>query len=371
MKTHSFLMLLAACAPPLLSVHAGEEEIRLEYVTAPIAGVQSEFARAIRKAMPGVVLITAEKRVGVVSFDGWGTSRQLGYMDVPSGQGSGFFIHDSGYILTNYHVVKGQDSFWITLHDGSEHPARVVGVDPASDLAVLKVENAGEQRFPALRFAAPESVEPGHWAIAIGAPFSLNRTVTVGIVSNKNRSGVGVNAYEDYIQTDASINPGNSGGPLLNSAGDVIGVNDFIMSPSGGNIGLSFAISSGIARSIAEELIAHGRVVRGYLGAIFSPLPHRRGNDSGHGVLVERVYRNSPAAGKLFPDDVVIAVNDRKILNGSELSNALFASRPGDSLKLTLVREGRQLEQVIRLTHAPETSGSHPRRMLLRPIFRE
>ncbi len=362
------LAVTAACMTPYFPSLAGGEKIKLEYAAASISGVQSEFAAAIRKAMPGVVLITAEKRVGVVSFDGWGTSRQFGYMDVPSGQGSGFFIHESGYILTNFHVVKGQDSFWVTLHNGDEHPASVVGVDPASDLAVLQIKNSGRS-FPTLRFAPPESVEPGHWAIAIGAPFSLNRTVTVGIVSSKNRSGVGVNAYEDYIQTDASINPGNSGGPLLNSAGDVIGVNDFIVSPSGGNIGLSFAISSGIARKIAEELIADGRVSRGYLGLVFSPLPHRRGVDGVHGVQVERVFRNSPAAGKLLPDDVIVAVNGTPVLTGSELANAVFASNPGDVLKLSLLRNDEKLEESIRLAPEPKTAGRSQRQMLMRPSF--
>ena len=166
--------------------------------------------------------------------------RRIDYMDVPSGQGSGFFIREDGYILTNYHVVRNQDSFWITTHSGEEFPAQVVGIDPPTDLALLKVNE--KKKFPVLKFAEGNSVEIGHWAIAIGAPFSLSRTVTVGIVSNKKRNGVGMNLYESYVQTDASINPGNSGGPLLNINGEVIGVNDFILSPSVGNIGLSFAI---------------------------------------------------------------------------------------------------------------------------------
>ena len=226
-------------------------------VTRSARQLQTDFSGAIHGTMPAVVLITAQKRIGVMTpysniYDY--SRRRIDYMDVPSGQGSGFFIREDGYILTNYHVVRNQDSFWITTHSGEEFPAQVVGIDPPTDLALLKVNE--KKKFPVLKFAEENSVEIGHWAIAIGAPFSLSRTVTVGIVSNKKRNGVGMNLYESYVQTDASINPGNSGGPLLNINGEVIGVNDFILSPSGGNIGLSFAISSDIAKKVSDELIA-------------------------------------------------------------------------------------------------------------------
>ena len=282
------------------------------------AATQSMFASAIQRSMPAVVLITAQRVVGVVSpyFDFSSARRRIDYMELPSGQGSGFFIRKDGYILTNYHVVRDQDSFWITTHDGSEYRAQVVGVDPPTDLALLKVKSDQKVSFPVLEFADPETLQIGHWAIAIGAPFSLSRTVTVGIVSNKKRNGVGVNLHENYVQTDASVNPGNSGGPLLDINGRVIGVNDFILSPSGGNIGLSFAISSEIAGRVAEELIAKGRVERPWLGVTLGALDRemkRKYNLPHGGVMIGQVYRNSPAAGILRSGDIVLKANGREM----------------------------------------------------------
>ena len=241
------------------------------------SGLQREFAAAINNSMPAVVLITAQKRIGVVSpysnlFDY--RRRKIDYLDVPSGQGSGFFIREDGYILTNFHVVRDQDSFYVTTNDGAEFQAKVVGVDPPSDLALLKIAGSG-RKFETLKFAEIDRVKIGHWAIAIGAPFSLSRSVTVGVVSGMKRRGVGVNLHESYIQTDASINPGNSGGPLLNLAGEVIGVNDFIFSPSGGSVGISFAISADLAQHVAEEMIEHGQVRRPWLGVVLEPLSRK------------------------------------------------------------------------------------------------
>lgn len=267
--------------------------------------LQAQFSETISRSMPAVVLITAQKRIGVVSpyanLYNYGR-RRIDYMEIPSGQGSGFFIREDGYILTNHHVVRNQDSFWITTHEGEEYPAKVVGIDPPTDLALLKID--AKRKFPVLEFADAESVRIGHWAIAIGAPFSLSRTVTIGIVSNTRRNGVGMNLHESYVQTDASINPGNSGGPLLNIQGKVIGVNDFILSPSGGNIGLSFAISSDIARQVSTELINHGHVERPWLGAVLAPLNRNAKKKLGieHGVLISQLFRNSPAAKRSVPE---------------------------------------------------------------------
>ncbi len=303
--------------------------------------LQTDFSNAISKSMPAVVLITAQKRIGVVSpysniYDY--RRRRIDYLDIPSGQGSGFFIREDGYILTNYHVVRNQDSFWITTHSGEEYPAQVVGIDPPTDLALLKVNE--KKTFPVLKFADSNSIEIGHWAIAIGAPFSLSRTVTVGIVSNKKRSGVGMNLYESYVQTDASINPGNSGGPLLNIRGEVIGVNDFILSPSGGNIGLSFAISSEIAEGVARELIARGHVERPWLGIVMQALDRdaKKQLNLDHGVLVAQIFRGSPAAGRLRRGDVILKANSRVISAPHDLQGIVFSLTPGASLKLEVLR---------------------------------
>ena len=322
------------------------------------AATQSMFASAIQRSMPAVVLITAQRVVGVVSpyFDFSSARRRIDYMELPSGQGSGFFIRKDGYILTNYHVVRDQDSFWITTHDGSEYRAQVVGVDPPTDLALLKIKSDQKVSFPVLEFADPETLQIGHWAIAIGAPFSLSRTVTVGIVSNKKRNGVGVNLHENYVQTDASVNPGNSGGPLLDINGRVIGVNDFILSPSGGNIGLSFAISSEIAGRVAGELIAKGRVERPWLGVTLGALDRemkRKYNLPHGGVLIGQVFRNSPAAGILRSGDVVVKANGREIATPSDLQGCIFSSKVGSVIEMELLRSGSRKTVKVTVEKAP------------------
>ena len=345
-------------------------------VTRSARQLQTDFSGASHGTMPAVVLITAQKRIGVMTpysniYDY--SRRRIDYMDVPSGQGSGFFIREDGYILTNYHVVRNQDSFWITTHSGEEFPAQVVGIDPPTDLALLKVNE--KKKFPVLKFAEENSVEIGHWAIAIGAPFSLSRTVTVGIVSNKKRNGVGMNLYESYVQTDASINPGNSGGPLLNINGEVIGVNDFILSPSGGNIGLSFAISSDIAKKVSDELIARGHVERPWLGILMQPIDRDAKKRLGleHGVFVSQIFRGSPAAGKLRRGDVVLKANGEPVNAPHDLQGAVFALSPNSELKLE-IRRGSQIQTItLTVTKSPrnwfrvspdQESGSIPVRQL-------
>jgi len=324
---------------------------------APVIGetpknLQEHFAGTISKAMPAVVLITAQKRIGVVSpysniYDM--SPRKIDYMEVPSGQGSGFFIRENGYILTNWHVVRVQDSFWITTHDGGEFPAKVMGADPSTDLAILKVDS--KERFPILEFADPQEVKIGHWTIAIGAPFSLSRTVTVGIVSNAGRNGVGMNQYENYIQTDASINPGNSGGPLLNIHGKVIGVNDFILSPSGGNIGLSFAVSSEIAKRVSDELIRTGSVKRPWLGVSLAPLDRdgRRKIGQKHGVLIAQVFRRSPAADILERGDVILSINGRNTDTPADVQGAVFGAKPDSRVTMKIWRNGTILTRKLQL----------------------
>ena len=309
--------------------------------------LQEKFTSAVSGAMPAVVLVTARKKVGFVRgdpgfFDLPGS--RIDYMDIPSGQGSGFFIREDGHILTNWHVIRDQDSFRITTHDGSEYDAKVIGADPSTDLAVLKVDSS--LRFPILKFANPEKVKIGHWAIAIGAPFSLTRTVTVGIVSSLERKGVGMNLYENYVQTDASVNPGNSGGPLLDIRGEVIGVNDFILSPSGGNIGLSFAISSAIAKDVSEELIRNGRVSRPWLGVSLAELSRNdRAKIGGkHGVLILHVFPRSPAAGILQRGDVILEIDGKGVSSPADVQNAVFAAGKGKPLMLLVRRNGRLLK---------------------------
>lgn len=338
----------AAAASPVLP----EPEPAAVALSGAAAELQEEFAGAVEKVMPGVVLITSQKRVGVLSPIDYYRSR-VEYKDVPSGQGSGFFVREDGYILTNFHVVRDQDSFFVTTNDGSEFDAKVVGVDPPSDLALLKID--GDRKFDVLKFADIDRVKIGHWAIAIGAPFSLSRTVTVGVVSGMKRRGVGVNLHESYIQTDASINPGNSGGPLLNLAGEVIGVNDFILSPSGGSIGISFAISADLAKHVAEEMIRHGQVRRPWLGVLFEPIPRevRTRLKLESGVAVAQIYRDSPAAQVLQRGDVILAVGGEPVNGPGDLQSRIFSAAPGDEVTLQLRRSGETREVKVKLEQAP------------------
>lgn len=316
------------------------------------ARLQEVFADTVAEAMPGVVKITSQKKVGVVSPVDYYRGR-IEYKDVPSGEGSGFFIDEDGYILTNYHVVRNQDSFFVTASDGAEFDAKVVGVDPPSDLALLKID--ADRKFHALAFADIGKVRIGHWAIAIGAPFSLSRTVTTGVVSGMNRRGVGLHLHENYIQTDTSINPGNSGGPLLNLEGKVIGVNDFILSPSGGSIGISFAISADLAKHVAEQLMKDGQVLRPWLGAVFEPLEReekaRLKLESG--VVVSQVFRDSPAAKVLRRGDVILEAGGEEMNAPGDLQSRILSAAPGDELPLKFSRAGELREERVKLEPAP------------------
>ncbi|MBS1372303.1 MAG: trypsin-like serine protease [Lentisphaeria bacterium] len=316
------------------------------------SNLQDAFAATVEKSMPAVVLITSQKRVGVVSPVDYYRSR-IEYREVPTGQGSGFFVREDGYILTNFHVVRDQDSFFITTNDGAEFRAKVVGIDPPSDLALLKID--GERKFETLKFAEVDRVKIGHWAIAIGAPFSLSRSVTVGVVSGMKRRGVGVNLHESYIQTDASINPGNSGGPLLNLAGEVIGVNDFIFSPSGGSVGISFAISADLAKHVANEMIEHGQVRRAWLGVLLEPLSReiRSQLNIEHGVGISQVYRDSPAAGVLQRGDVVLEIGGEPVDGPGDLQSRVYSAEPESELTVKFRRAGRIQEKKIKLEPAP------------------
>ncbi len=185
------------------------------------------------------------------------------------GLGSGFITNSDGYILTNSHVVAEADKIKVTLADKREFEANIVGADPKSDVAVIKIEG---ENLPVVRIGDSNAIEVGDWAIAIGTPFGLSQTVTAGIISAEGRSNIGINDYEDFIQTDAAINPGNSGGPLVNIDGEVIGINTAIYSRSGGYQGIGFAIPINMARSIMDSLISKGRVVRGWLGVMIQPV---------------------------------------------------------------------------------------------------
>ncbi len=258
------------------------------------------------------------------------------------GQGSGVIIREDGYILTNNHVVDGADEVMVRFDDGREYAASVIGNDPESDLAVIRVDADG---LPAARIGDSDQLQPGDWVVAVGNPFGLDHTVTAGVVSAKGRGELGLSTYEDFIQTDAAINPGNSGGPLINLHGEVVGINSAIRSSSGGSIGIGFAIPSNLAMHVADSLIDDGRVARGWLGVSIQPLTSELassfGHEDTHGALVSDVVSDTPAAkAGLEAGDIITRVDHRVVSSPRELVNTIAEHEPGERVSVTVERGG-------------------------------
>lgn len=272
------------------------------------------------------------------------------------GQGSGFvfaekkgLLSDKTYILTNNHVVADADRILVKFQNGREYDAKITGRDPQSDIAVIEIEVGG---LRALSMADSSKTEVGEWVIAIGNPFGLSHTLTVGVVSAKGRTSLGINDYEDFIQTDAAINPGNSGGPLVNLDGEVVGINTAIFSRSGGYMGVGFAIPINLGKDIANQLIEKGEVTRGYLGIVIQPLTmglsESFGMDSNQGVLIAQVTKDSPAdkAG-LRHGDVIIAFRGEPVTDVGSFRNLISLTSPGSRKSLTILREGKKKDLSI------------------------
>ncbi len=334
----------------------------LTFAQDDILAQQSEtFRQVAKKATPAVVFVEVEKEVQVSStpfsgdpFDFFGDdffNRFFGEQRPQSkrlqmGQGSGFVISSDGYILTNNHVVGGADRINVKFSDGRELKAEVIGTDPPSDVALIKVDADG---LPTIALGNSDELQVGDWVIAVGNPFGLAQTVTAGIVSANGRSqlNIGNIQYQDFIQTDAAINPGNSGGPLLNLRGEVVGINTAIASRSGGYMGIGFAIPINMAVAIKDQLLKDGSVTRGYLGVLpqnISPdLAESFGLDTTDGVLIAEVVEGTPAdeAG-LKRGDVIVEFNDQKITNESQFRNLVALIPPGKKVSFIIIRDGKQ-----------------------------
>jgi len=266
--------------------------------------------------------------------------------------GSGVIVDaQAGYVITNNHVVEHADQIVVTLKDNRHFDAKLIGADPDTDVAVLKIDPTN---LTAIAIGDSDRLEVGDFVVAIGNPFGLGQTVTSGIVSALGRSGLDIEHYENFIQTDAAINPGNSGGALINLRGELIGINTAIVGPSGGNVGIGFAVPINMARSVMDQLVAHGAVKRGRIGVTLQDLTPDIAEamhvDVNEGAIVSKVDPQSPAkrAG-IKPGDVIVAVNGTPVHGSSDLRNRVGLMSIGDTVSLTIVRSGAQQTIDVRI----------------------
>lgn len=347
--------------------------------------VSRGFSRVAAQATPGVVYIENFPKTGGQALTPTGNKRGFQenpfdyfndeffnrFFGLPSHReqprpqqrdavrGTGFIVSSDGYVVTNHHVVEDAGKIHVTLHDGQKYTAKIVGLDPKTDLAVIKIQ---AEKLPFLTFGNSDQLQIGDWAIAIGNPFGLQATVTVGVISAKGRNQLHIVDFEDFIQTDAAINPGNSGGPLLNINGQVIGVNTAIVSGSGGYIGIGFAIPSLMAKRVIDQLISDGQVTRGFLGVTLQPIDSELAAcyklEKVYGALVTDVVKGSPAekAG-LRQEDVIVAYNGKEVESLSALRNAISLMMPGTRVVLKVVREGKTIEIPVTVSQIPAEDG--------------
>lgn len=277
------------------------------------------------------------------------------------GLGSGMIIDPQGHILTNFHVAGGATKMEVTLADGNKYPARLVGGDSKTDLAIIRI--SAKEPLPHVTFGDSDKVEVGEWVVAIGAPRALEKTVTQGIISAKHRRGVtDPTSYQDFLQTDAAINPGNSGGPLLNLYGQVVGVNAAIATESGGFEGIGFTIPSNMALHVANALIAHGKVERGWLGVTIRDLTPELAKsvhaETLKGALIVDVVKGGPAEKSgLKKDDVVIAFRDKEVPDSSSLRNDVANTPIGQEVEVTILRSGKKEKIMVKIGNLEASAG--------------
>jgi len=284
------------------------------------------------------------------------------YFDVPkqlekeiNATGSGVIVDAvKGYVLTNNHVVEQVSTVQITTKDGRQLAAKIMGRDPATDIAVLQINSPNSLK--AMQFGDSDALEVGDFVIAIGNPFGLGQTVTSGLVSALSRTGLGKQGYEDFIQTDAAINPGNSGGALVNLKGELIGINSAIISPGGGNVGIGFAIPINMARRVMEQIVENGRVERGRIGVSLQDMHPAADGGRGDGVRIADITPGSPAeTAGLRKGDIIIKADDRPIRSAAQLRNRIGLARIGEQVKLTVDRAG--FSQFANVTVGPATDA--------------
>lgn len=326
----------------------------------PLARPAQSYASAVNRAAPAVVNIYTTQMVvrDAVPGDDDLLNR---FMEEPrrerllSSLGSGVIVSDKGYLLTSHHVVQNADEILVALRDGREAVAQLVGADPETDLALLKIEL---ENLPVIRLSNGTPVNVGDVVLAIGNPLGVGQTVSMGIVSATGRSHLGIATFENFIQTDAAINRGNSGGALIDTRGNLIGINTAILSSDGSWQGIGFATPTSVAQTVMTDLIEHGRVIRGWLGVtvqdITPNLATTFGLDEVRGGLISEVVRASPAhQGGLRPGDVLIGINGRLVQDGYESMNIIAGTKPGTTMVLNVIRNREKLDIKVTIGTRP------------------
>lgn len=344
-----------ASAPAVVTI----QDAPAALAAAPAAG---SYSAAALKAMPAVVSITTSKAPRrLPGRDPW--LRQFQGSRQPTvGLGSGVIVSPDGYILTNNHVIEGADQIEVKLSDGREARATLVGRDPDTDLAVLRI---GLNKLPVITFGSDANAHVGDVVLAIGYPFGVGQTVTQGIISALGRTQLGINTFENFIQTDAAINPGNSGGALVDANGNLIGINTAIFSRSGGSLGIGFAVPVSTARNVMQQLISTGQVVRGWIGVepqdVTDQLARTLNLPHPEGVVIIGVLRKGPAdeAG-VRPGDVVLDVAGKPVVNTGQLLNAVAALTPGSEAAIKVLRGGKATALQVRIGTRPQNIGQMP-----------
>ncbi|MFV1950642.1 MAG: Do family serine endopeptidase [Nitrospinota bacterium] len=348
--------------PPRKRISSGikEEQANLKQEITSLRKTSQTFAVIARTVKPAVVhistrqtFVTRRRNFSPLEEFFFGTPRRREF--VRQSLGSGVIVSQQGYVLTNNHVIANADKIKVTLADKSEFTARVVGVDPKTDVAVIKIDGSN---LPVAKLGDSDKLEVGDWAIAIGTPFGLSQTVTVGIISAKGRANVGIAAYEDFLQTDAAINPGNSGGPLINLDGAVIGINTAIFSRSGGYQGIGFAIPINMAKEVMYKLIDKGEVIRGWLGVVIQPVTREI---AGHfkleriqGVLIAEIMERGPAyGGGLRQGDIILKYDGKEVNDVNQLRNLVARTPVGKKARVAVFRFGSNLEFEVEVGEQP------------------
>ena len=360
------VFVISTLRPDLLGARSREAVITVKEPPAiPAAPRIASFSDAAQKAMPAVVNISTTKEVKLARhplmedpvFRYFFGDQLGGQTQKSTNLGSGVIVSEKGYILTNSHVVEAADEIEVMLADARRARARVVGSDPETDLAVLKVDLPV---LPAITFGHPERARVGDVVLAIGNPYGFGSTVTLGIVSALGRSNLPINVpFQNYIQTDAAVNPGNSGGALVDISGNLIGINSSIYSSTGSSVGIGFAIPASVARNVLEQIVSNGSVTRGWIGVAAYDMTGEMAVSlklrETKGALISEVVNRSPAdkAG-VRPGDILVAVNDRPVSGANAMLEIIAGLRPGQSARLKLVREGNEAE-------IPVTVGRRPR----------